>query len=122
MPHHFELKDKVAIVTGGGTGIGKSIALEYAKAGAHVVVGSRKQENLDNAAAEIKALGGESLSIATDVRIPEQVDNLVKQTVDKSELWWRYWFAKQFAGILHHGSCNEQQRVIVISNVSRNAV
>ena len=79
----FNLTDKVAIVTGGGTGIGKGIAIEYAKAGAHVVVASRKQENLDKAAAEIKALGRESLAIITDVRVPEQVDNLVKQTVDK---------------------------------------
>ena len=83
MTHHFELKDKVAIVTGGGTGIGKSIALEYAKAGAHVVIASRTQETIDKAAAEIKALGRESLAIATDVRNPEQVENMVKQTVDK---------------------------------------
>ena len=83
MSHHFELKDKVAIVTGGGTGIGESIAIEYAKAGAHVVVASRKQENLDKVAAEVKSLGRESLAIATDVRLPEQVGNLFKQTVDK---------------------------------------
>ena len=79
----FELKDKVAIVTGGGSGIGESIALEFARVGAKVVVGSRKQENLDKVANEIKAMGGESLAIATDIRVPEQVDNLVKQTVDK---------------------------------------
>ncbi len=79
----FELKDKIAIVTGGGTGIGKAIALEFAKAGANVVVASRKQENLDKVAAEIKDLGRESLAIATDIRAPEQVDNMVKQTLDK---------------------------------------
>ena len=79
----FELKDKIAIVTGGGTGIGKAIALEFAKVGANVVVASRKQENLDKVAAEIKALGRESLAIATDVSSPEQVDSMVKQTVDK---------------------------------------
>ena len=78
----FELKDKVAIITGGGSGIGESIALEFARVGAKVVVGSRKQENLDKVAEEIKAMGGEALAIATDVRIPEQVDNLIKQTVD----------------------------------------
>ena len=83
MTHHFELKDRVAIVTGGGTGIGKSIALEYAKAGAHVVIASRTQETIDKAAAEVKALGRESLAIATDVRNAEQVENMVKQTVDK---------------------------------------
>ena len=79
----FDLTDMVAIVTGGGTGIGQGIALEFAKAGADVVVGSRKQANLDSVAEEIKALGRQSLAIATDVRIPEQVDNLVKQTVDR---------------------------------------
>ena len=79
----FELKDKIAIVTGGGTGIGKAIALEFAKVGANVVVASRKQENLDKVAAEIKSLGRESLAIATDIRVPEQVDSMVKQTVDK---------------------------------------
>ncbi len=79
----FDLISKVAIVTGGGTGIGRTIALEFAKAGANVVVASRKQENLDRVAGEIKALGRESLVIATDIRVPEQVDNMVKQTEDK---------------------------------------
>ena len=78
----YELKDKVAIVTGGGSGIGKSIATAYAKAGADIVVASRNQENLDKVAAEIKALGRESLAVATDVCIPEQVDNLIKRTMD----------------------------------------
>ncbi len=78
-----KLDKKIAIVTGGGTGIGREIALELAKAGANVAVASRNQENLDKVAAEIKALGKESIAVATDVCIPEQVDNLVKQTVDK---------------------------------------
>jgi len=76
------LDGKVVIITGGSSGIGKSIALTYAEAGANVVVASRKQENLDKVAEEIKALGRESLAISTDVKIPEQVDNMVKQTVD----------------------------------------
>jgi len=78
----LELQDKVAIVTGGAGGIGTAIAMAYAKAGAKVVVASRKKENLDKVVADIKALGRESLAVATDVCIPEQVDNMVKQTVD----------------------------------------
>ena len=79
----FGLQDKIAIVTGGAGGIGTCIALEYARAGANVVVASRNQGNLDRVAAEIKALGRESLAVPTDVCIPEQVDNMVKQTVDR---------------------------------------
>ena len=78
----FELTNEVAIITGGGTGIGRSIALEFAKAGADVVVASRKLENLEKVVKEIQALGRQSLAIATDVRVPEQVDNMVKETVD----------------------------------------
>ena len=77
----FDLSDNVAIVTGGGTGIGRGIALEFARAGVDVVVASRKQDNLDRVAEEIEGLGRQSLAIATDVRSPEQVDNLVRQTV-----------------------------------------
>ena len=76
------LDGKVVLITGGSSGIGKSIALTYAEAGANVVVASRKQENLDKVAEEIRALGSESLAIATDVKIPEQVDNMVKQTIE----------------------------------------
>ena len=49
----FSLADRVAIVTGGGTGIGRSIALEFAEFGADVVVSGRRRENLDTVAEEI---------------------------------------------------------------------
>lgn len=78
----LDLKDKVAIVTGGAGGIGTAIAKAYAEAGAKVVVSSRNQENIDKVAADLKVLGGEALAITTDVTIPEQVDNMVRQTVD----------------------------------------
>jgi len=79
----FDLTDKVAIVTGGGTGIGKGITVELARAGAHVVVASRRLEVIQKAAAEVEALGRCSLAVPTDVIEKEQVDNLVKQTLDK---------------------------------------
>jgi gluconate 5-dehydrogenase len=76
------LDGKVAIITGGSRGIGRTIALTYAEAGANVVVASRTQKYIDRVAEKIKNLGRDSLAIATDVCIPEQIDNLVKQTVD----------------------------------------
>jgi len=79
----FDLKDKVAIVTGGGTGIGRGIAIEFARAGADVVVASRKLENLEKVAAEIKSLGRQTLAIATDVRKPEDVDSMVQKTMEQ---------------------------------------
>ncbi|MBI2553763.1 MAG: SDR family NAD(P)-dependent oxidoreductase [Candidatus Rokubacteria bacterium] len=77
----FRLDDRVAIVTGGGTGIGKAIALEFARAGAHVVIGSRKSEHLEPVSRAIRDLGRKSLAIPVDVRQAEQVDQLVDRTV-----------------------------------------
>ena len=77
-----DLKDKVAIVTGGGTGIGRAIALEYADAGARVAVCSRKLENLESVCQEIKAKGGEAIAITMDVRYKDQVDDMVKKVID----------------------------------------
>jgi NAD(P)-dependent dehydrogenase (short-subunit alcohol dehydrogenase family) len=79
----FDLTDKIAIVTGSGNGIGRGIALAFARAGAHVIVASRNQKNLDGVAAEIRALGRESLAIATDVCDEGQVSSLMGRTVDR---------------------------------------
>lgn len=79
----FDLTDKIAIVTGGGTGIGKGVALEFAKAGAHVVVASRRMEVIEKAVSEVEAFGRQSLAVATDIIQKEQVDNLVEKTVTK---------------------------------------
>jgi len=78
----FDLKERVAIVTGGGTGIGRAIALEYAKAGAEVIVASRNLENLERVAGEIRDLGRRSLAVATDVRKPEDVESMVQRTME----------------------------------------
>jgi 3-oxoacyl-[acyl-carrier protein] reductase len=77
----FSIEGKIAIVTGGGVGIGKSIAVEFARAGADVVVASRKVENLEPVAAEIKRLGRRGFAMAVDVRQEDQVKALVERTV-----------------------------------------
>ena len=77
------LKDRVAIITGGGRGIGRVMALEFAKVGAKVVIASRKQERLDPVAQEVRHLGRSCLAIQTDVRYPDQIENLVQQTVQE---------------------------------------
>jgi 3-oxoacyl-[acyl-carrier protein] reductase len=77
----FSVEDKVTIVTGGGVGIGRSIAVEFARAGAHVVIASRKMENLEPVTAEIKKLGRRSFALALDVRQEDAVKDLVERTV-----------------------------------------
>lgn len=75
------LAGQVAIVTGGGTGIGRGIALELAKAGADVVVAGRRVEPLQEAAEEIRALGQRAMAVPTDVRDWDQVQALVAAAV-----------------------------------------
>jgi NAD(P)-dependent dehydrogenase (short-subunit alcohol dehydrogenase family) len=77
-----DLSGKVAIVTGGGSGIGRGIARALAKSRATVVVAGRTAATLDDAAREIDELGGRGLSVVTDIREPEQLANLVDCTVD----------------------------------------
>ena len=81
MASPFSLEGKTAIVTGGGTGIGKSIAIEYARAGADVGIASRKLEHLEPVAREIAALGRRSFAMAVDVRQEDQVKALVERAV-----------------------------------------
>src|SRR5215475_12236193 len=81
MKSPFSLEGKVAIVTGGGVGIGRSIAIEFARAGADVVIASRKIENLEPVTAEIKKLGRRSFALALDVRQEDAVKGLVEKTV-----------------------------------------
>lgn len=74
-------KGRVAVITGGGTGIGRAIALELAELGADVVIASRDRQHLEPAAEAIRALGRQALVIPTDIRSAEQVEALVQQTV-----------------------------------------
>jgi len=80
----FSLEGKTAIVTGGGTGIGKSIAIEFARAGADVALCSRKAEHLEPVEKEVRNLGRRAFSMVVDVRQEEQVKGIVERNSEVS--------------------------------------
>jgi NAD(P)-dependent dehydrogenase (short-subunit alcohol dehydrogenase family) len=78
-----ELAGQVALVTGGGRGFGKVIALRFASEGAAVAVTSRTQSELDQTAKEIEAAGGKGLAVSGDVTSPEDVAHVVRTTKER---------------------------------------
>jgi 3-oxoacyl-[acyl-carrier protein] reductase len=79
----FSLEGKTAIVTGGGTGIGKSIAIEFARAGADVAICSRKLEHLEPVSKAIHGLGRRTFAMAVDVRQEDQVKAMIERAVSE---------------------------------------
>jgi 2,4-dienoyl-CoA reductase [(3E)-enoyl-CoA-producing], peroxisomal len=73
------LAGRVALITGGGTGIGLGIASSMAAAGAHVVIASRKPEHLETAAGQLRAGGAQVSAVEVNVREPESVARMVDQ-------------------------------------------
>src|SRR5512143_2698931 len=74
------LQGKVALVTGGGRGIGKAITCRFAEAGANVVIASRKLENLEATAREFAGLPGKIIPIVCHVGRQDQLQHLVEET------------------------------------------
>jgi gluconate 5-dehydrogenase len=79
----FSLKGKVAIVTGGGRGIGKFIATGLAEAGANVVIGSRKVQNCEQVAGELAKLGVKTLAVKCDMAVESDIAHLVDAAMEK---------------------------------------
>lgn len=78
----FDLSGRVALVTGGGTGIGRATALLLAERGADVAIAGRRAEPLEKTAADIRALGVKALAVPADVRKPEQARAMVDTVVE----------------------------------------
>ncbi len=79
----FDLRDRVAVVTGGSRGIGRAVAAGFAAVGAHVVVASRKAEACEETVDAIRAAGGSALAVPTHVGRLDDLARLVERTADE---------------------------------------
>ena len=77
------LSGQVALVTGGGTGMGRATAIEMARCGADVVVLGRRAEPIEDCAKIIRELGRKAVAIATDIRLPDQIDAAMHRIKDE---------------------------------------
>ncbi len=78
----LNLDNQVAIITGGGRGIGKAAAMALARGGLRIVVAARTASEIEAVANEIQTMGGEALAIQTDVSKEEDVQRMVQKTVE----------------------------------------
>ena len=79
----MKLKNKVAIVTGSGSGIGKGIALAYASEGAKVIIADLNEETGAKTAQEIKAEGGDAIFIRIDITNEDNVNSSINYVYEK---------------------------------------
>ena len=79
----MQLEDRVALITGAGRGIGRAIALAYAREGAHLALAARTVGELEETARQAGSLGAPTLIVPTDVTDQVQVDDMVRQTLDR---------------------------------------
>jgi peroxisomal 2,4-dienoyl-CoA reductase len=77
------IKDQVALVTGGATGIGKEICRTLGAHGARLVIASRKRENLEAARAALEGEGIECLAVPCDVRKPDEVESVIRAIIER---------------------------------------
>ncbi len=100
----FDLSGKVAIVTGGGRGIGKAIAIGLAEHGADVVICSRTKSQLEKVAEEIQKIGKRALPVTVDLTKMPDIDNLVEETMKNFN---RIDILVNNAGYVHEDSAEE---------------
>jgi len=100
----MNLKDRVAIITGGGRGIGRATALTFAKEGAHIAVVSRTESEIESVAREIRDLGVRSIAIKADVSDEDQTEAMVQKVMDE---FGRIDILVNSAGFARHARINE---------------
>jgi len=115
MPGQFE--NKVALVTGGNSGIGKATAIRFAQEGAKVVIAARRIEEGEQVATEIRDSGGDAIFVQTDVSITKDVEALVAKTL---ETYGRLDCAFNNAGVgggvlLHEANDEDYDRVMNVN-------
>lgn len=113
------LKGKVAVVTGGGRGIGRAIAIELAKNGANIVIAARKMNEMKSAAKEIMGFGNEVLIVKTDVTERKDIKNMVQKTLKK---FGRLDILVNNAGILYNGPFSEMKPGMIGAIVNVNLI
>ncbi|OZH55167.1 short-chain dehydrogenase [Hydrocoleum sp. CS-953] len=77
-----EFEGKVALITGGSSGIGRATAIAFAKKGAKIVIASRREKESEETVAMIKEIGSEAIFVKTDITQATEVENLVNQTIN----------------------------------------
>ena len=77
----FSVKQKVALVTGASSGLGRHFALTLARAGAMVVIAARRAEQLQELAKEIESFGGTVLVVSLDITKPDMIQNIVTEAI-----------------------------------------
>ena len=105
----MRLQNKVAIITGAGSGIGKATAILFAKEGAKVVVANRRVDKGEATVLEIKNLGGEAIFVQTDVSKWEDVDRMVSKAV---ETYGKVDILINNAGIVRFGPLHQTDEAI----------
>src|SRR5215210_4745589 len=76
-------KNRVVVITGSGSGIGRACAVEFAKEGAQVVIADVNMDSAENTVSQIEAFDGVAFAVQADVSKPESVQKLVKETIER---------------------------------------